>query len=412
MKKIKEVLSFFGLSFFSNKISKRAKAHTVLPLAFSFLFTFILLYFSVILSDTIPFQHHYRQASEYQEFLYEIFQEYQVKLQINNSKLEVKTNAQAGVVNTYHDAVSNEEDYFVVLDSRNTMAMYDDFVPFYRLKEQDSITVSHEEYLRLPEEERKKYEFGITYTGIELILNSDNISSFEDFFEKQEDNSYKKVYLSLDKTKDIYKDELYNLYIRANYPEMNKYEKDGGAPKLRNYYFQEYITQGKVKYYLFIFDDILVGNFLTDKNMEISFYGSFPKEMQCDGASALDIDNFIISSFKNNTNMSIYIYFINFITILPLIILVAIIVTMLLYSIDRLIQKEEGMRFGTAFKIVGIHLYIAALISGIIIFICGFFLPRGTIFNFVCFILLGILLIREAILLLDTVFEKRKKVLE
>lgn len=411
MLKVKEAFSFFGLSFFSNRISRKAKAHTVLPVAFSFLLTFILLYFGVILSDTIPFSYHYQNATQYREALYDVFQTYQVELWVENSKMEVRSNNEEIVIDTYSLAVKNEETFFVVLDSRKTMEMYDDFVPYYKLKNQENSLISREAYLALTEEQRKDYELYITYTGQELLLTKEKINSFENYFEGQEDNLYKEKYVRLDKTKETYENDLYDLYIRANYPEMTKYEKDGGAPKLRNYYFQEYIAQGKIKYYLFIFDDILVGNFLTNKNIEISFYGSFPKQMKSDGTPK-SIDNCIITSFKNNFKLSSYIYFMNFISILPLIILVSIIVTMLVYSVDKLLHKEEGMKFGTAFKIVGIHLYIAALFSALLIFICGFFLPRGIIFNFVCFILLGILLLREAVLFIGSILEKRKKVLE
>ena len=197
-----------------------------------------------------------------------------------------------------------------------------------------------------------------------------------------------------------YRRQVYRLYVKEYYPDLSAYENTGDAPLLRNFYYHSYVNGGAEKY-LFIFDDSLVGSFKTGAGTRVEFYG-FYKDFP-DGTSfstAKDADAFIKNSFKATAPLSVYVYFMNTVRLIPFIALMPVILALLAYCILRIMKSEIAGGFGGCIKIIGSYLLVGSFISGLVTLIFGFFIPRNKIMVAALLIFFATLLIRTAIFLI------------
>ena len=239
-------------------------------------------------------------------------------------------------------------------------------------------------------------DFKIRYTANELVLTDELTAVHEAYLTEKKSESFAELQKKqTELSREEYQRQVYNLFIKEYYTD---FPSDQSAPLLRNYY-QTYVKDGAEKY-LFIFDDSCVGAFETKGGMKVSFYG-FYKNF-ADGtnfSTAENADGFIKNSFGATAPLSVYVYLMNIIRLLPFIVLMPIITALISYCVLRLIKSDTAKTFGGCIRILGSYLLVGSLLSALITFVCGYFVPRSSLLIAAILTLFLILLIRTVIFL-------------
>lgn len=366
---------FFG-SFFVHNRANEVEKHSYLTFCLSLLIGLIILIVGNVIGDISLFSYHYSSSKEFNYLMENYFSKTsELELIASNNKIKViNKEKEQVVINSLQDDNYCLNGYYLFVDTRDTNSMYDDFEAY--CKYQDKI-IGYEEYLLLPENEKSLYQFYITYTGNELILTDELINKYEDYLQslelKNKDiyNSYKE----LKKEDSNYKDKLYELYIEAYYPSLKEYEQKEIAPRIRNYYLNEIVKKNRINKYLIVFDDIVVGSFYTDKNLLFSFYG-FPNKMEFNSRTS-NIVSFLEKSFKNTTSLSIYVFTMNVLMMIPYFLIMLLGLSIFGYCFERLVLKNDKCKIFICAKLIGSFYLISALITSITTIILNLFLPRG-----------------------------------
>ena len=396
---MKKWLKFIGLSFFSDKISKEALKRGYLNLILGIMFTLVFAFCGVLAADLLPFPTHYNNSADFKAFVRKAVTSESLKIEIKSQKVTAK-----GTV----DSFANETDateyrlngYNFVVDTRPADA-FDDFEAYYLSNDGKEQKITLEEYETLSDVAKRNFDFKISYTPNELVLTDELTAAHEKYLTDTNNESFSELQKKQSElSKEEYKKQVYNLYVKAYYPDLSAYESTGSAPLLRNYYYHNYVN-GNAEKYLFIFDDSCVGSFETNSGFKVTFYG-FYKNF-ADGttfSTDKDANTFIKNSFAATAPLSVYVYFMNTIRLLPFIVLMPIVLGLLCYCILRIMKSETVKSIGGGIKIVGSYLLFGSFISAIITFICGYFVPRNSLMIAAILILFIILLIRTAVFII------------
>lgn len=408
-------LKFFFFGFFSNRVSREVRKQGYLSMTLSVVLAIVIVFLGIVSGDTVPFSYHYRHAKTFQTMVHNAFansdEETNIVLEVRNGSIS------ASVV---VDTVSDPEDQrkyrtgegHLIVDTRDTNAMFDDFEAYCLSKDEKPVRVSYEEYLGFSETVKANYEFRIDYSGNELVFTEERLRVYADYLSGLKEEEEKKEvydrYIRLNEESESYPVDLYRLYVESYYPPLTEYESSGGAPTIRNYYFHEYVEKMQLSSYLFIFDDILVGSFTTDRNVPISFYGFVENiESQTDG-SVSSIDRLIRSSFRQSTKLSIYVYLIHSFSGVFYFLAMLVVSAALLFCLLNLISKKKAYRFSDALILVGNYFLMTSVLTFAITFLAGYFLPRGSFFVYAYLVFFLILLVRLCVLVLGEFLKNRK----
>lgn len=430
---MKKWIKFFFLSFFSNEQAKEGIRRGYTNAFLSLILALVYLCIGVIGADTLPFGAHYNNATEFKSMVRSAFIYPDgvngVDAWIEDGKFTVAKNENfesALIVDTFR----NEEDrqnyakgeYQLVIDTRPADAFAEVEAYCVSLGE-DKMEISYEDYLTLNEVARKNFEFKLRYTGEEFLLTEKTIAQFETFLEESDSarDSAKELldkYKNEELTKKEYYKAVYELYFKTYYPSIADYESNSNVPLLRNYYFHELIGKGE-KRFLMVFDDCMVGSFATDGGIEVFFYGfysSIPNGQLIEGYFDLSnrinaVDNLVKRSFNGTTSLSTYIYIMNTIRLIPVIVLMVIVVTMLTHSILSLKGVETCKTFGSTIKVIGSFLWFSGIVTALLTIIIAFMVQRSlvTVVSVVVFFLT--ILVRAIFFIISEV-KKRKKEME
>ena len=393
---MKKWLKFIGLSFFSDKISKEAIKRGYLNSVLGIIFALIFSFCGVLAADLLPFPAHYNNSPDFKEFVQNAVISESFKLEVSGGKI---------TANRVADSFLREEDYGLngynlVVDTRPADA-FDDFEAYYISNDGNEQKITTEEYATLSDVAKHNFDFKISYTPNELILTDKLTAGHEKYLTENNSEGFAELQKKQGElSSEEYKKQVYNLYIKAYYPDLSAYENSGSAPLLRNYYFHNYVNGGAEKY-LFIFDDSCVGSFETKAGLKVTFYG-FYKNFS-DGTTfttSKDADGFIKNSFSATAPLSVYVYFMNTLRLLPFIVLMPIMLALLAYCVLRIMKSDAVKSFGGCIKIIGSYLLVGAFLSAVLTFICGYFVPRDSLMVAAILILFITLLIRTVIFLI------------
>lgn len=405
---MREWIKFFGLSFFSDKISRQAVRRGYKNFVLGAVLALALLFCGILAADLLPFSTHYKRASSFSAFARNgvVGTNLRVGSGKISSPLIVDTFSVAADASAY--AING---YNLVVDTRRADA-FDDFDAYYLSNDGKEQEITVEEYETLSDVAKRNFDFKIRYTSKELVLNDELTAVHEAYLAGINSEEY----IRLQKQKgeisaEEYRKRVYNLYVKKYYPDLSAYENTGGAPLLRNYYYHNYVNGG-AENYLFIFDDSLVGSFETNGGLKISFYGfykNFP-----DGSTFLtekEADGFITRSFYATAGFSSYIYLMNMLRLFPFIAVMLLLVAVIAYCILRILKSPRCNTIGGSVKTVGAYLFFGSLFSAVITLICGYFIPRNSLIIAALTSFFLILLIRTAVsLVLEAVSIKRAAV--
>lgn len=395
---MKKWLKFIGLSFFSDKISKQALKRGYLNFVCGMIFALVFLFCGVLAADLLPFPAHYNNSADFTGF---------VRKALSSESLNIEIKGQKVAASRIADSFADEDDaaeyrlngYNLVVDTRPADA-FDDFEAYYLSNDGKGQKITPEEYATLSDVAKRNFDFKIAYTRNELILTDGLTAEHENYLSGINSEGFAELQKQQSGlSREEYRKKVYNLYVKEYYPDLTAYESTGSAPLLRNYYYHSYINGGSEKY-LFIFDDSCVGSFRTDAGVEVTFYG-FYKNF-ADGATFStdeEADGFITNSFGATAGLSVYVYFMNILRLLPFVVLMPIVLALIAYCILRIIKSETVSGFGGCIRIIGSYLLVGSLLSAIVTFICGYFVPRNSLLIAAILILFIILLIRTVIFL-------------
>ena len=392
-------LKFFGLSFFSDKISKQAVKRGYTNFMLGLFLALIFLFCGVLAADLLPFHTHYKNSSEFSSFARNAIAGGGLNLELNDGKISANR-----IVDTFQSgedaAVYRLNGYELVVDVRPSDA-YDDFEPYFISNDGKEQEITWDEYGALSDAAKRNFDFKIRYTSKELILTDELTAEHEAYLKSINSEAFSKLQEKQGElTRGEYKKQAYRLYVKAYYPDISAYESTGDAPLLRNYYYHNYVN-GKAEKYLFIFDDTCVGSFKTDAGLKVSFYGfykNFPDGKTFETAS--DADAFIVNAFKATSSFSVYVYFMNTVKLLPFIVLMPVALALLTFCVLRIMKSNFGVNFGGSLKIVGSYMFVGSLISAFITFICGYFAPRNSLMIAALLTFFLILFVRTAVFLI------------
>ena len=398
---MKKWFRFFGLSFFSDKISKEATKHGYTNVLIGLILSFIFLWGGFVGGEMLPFSAHYNNSPDFQATVHSVFSNpdinKRIEVEIQDGVLMAKKHgmeyAQKLLINTFENEADREyysvNGYNLVIDSRpaETLAV----VEAYCLSNDGNNTeISYEDYLTLSAVARLNFDFKLRYTAEALELTDELVEGYKSYLNSTSDDNRSAIEkmatdLAENKiTKDEYNKSIYELYFTNYYPSITDYESTSKVPLLRNYYYHQYIKAEKSKY-LFIFDDYLAGSFETEDGIVYSFYGFYSNlesgTLVPDGATQAEADkaadSFIKDSYGSIAPLTLYAYALNVFSFIPFIALMPMVVALLAYSILKLRGIESINSLGSMLKIIGSYIWASAAISAMLNVIFSFFVQRN-----------------------------------
>lgn len=393
---MKNKVKFFFLGYFSNQTAKQAQKRGLGIMFLSIVLSVFLLLFGLIASSTLPVSFLYRNSGDLCATVEKTFAD--VQMTVVNGKIIAGTAEQGNrlVVNT----VINQQDkqsysvngFDVVVDTR-PVELFDDFTAVCVAENGNEIL--YEDYLSLDSETKSLYTFQIKYSGNERVIDEPWQDRCEEYLNTLSDEAIAEDYTEVKKLSgDEYLNALYELYVKAYYPDLSMYETGGAAPKLRNSYTQNYSENKNI---LFVFDDSLVVRFTSGIGEQHVYYG-FYLDMP-DGAVNINFNNihaFFLQSFKNANVITVYSCIINFIMIMPYLIFISFIVIIIMYCLCKITDKEQ-MKFGSVAKIACNFLLWTVIFTDLIALMLSLFISQSRLFGMVCVIFFAVFLLRAVI---------------
>lgn len=400
---MKKWFRFFCLSFFSHKISKEGSRQGYGNAFLGFVLALAFLWAGFLGGDMLPFGTHYNNSQGLRETAHAIFAnadtDKRIIAEIENGDLKVKNSdgeyIEGLIVNTFGNDTDNEsysaEDFNAVVDLRpsDTLAEVE---AYYVSNDGKNTVISYEDYLTLSDVARLNFDFRLRYTGNALELTDSTVASYREYLDglgdeiKGEAEKLSSELAENKITKTEYNRSIYQLYFTNYYPEITKYENTSKVPLLRNYYYHQYVSEGASNY-LFVFDDYMMGSFLTKSGTEVVFYGFYSDlengALITDGASHEEacelVDDFIKDAFFANCFLNAYAHVVNMFSFMPFIALMLMVATLLSYSLLKLLGVESVSSLGAMLKIVGSFVWVSGLSSALFAVVIGFFVKRNLI---------------------------------
>ena len=407
---MKEWLKFFGLSFFSDKIAKGALERGVMNCVLGFVLTLVFIFCGVLASNTVSFYAHYGNATQYKSFIASAVSDLQITISdgIAYTDTQVNTALSEGDAERY-----GKNGYTLIVDTRPAYAL-DDFEA-YCVSKTDESEITYEQYLDLPDEDKKDYEFALRYTPDELVLTDELTAKHEEYLRASSDDDTIKAFAELAESKgeldaDEYRLRTYALYIKAYYPTAvltSAAEKERGVPLLRSYYYRNYLNRNDVKKSTFIFSDILFGFFDTDGGLSVNFYGAY-NGVPNGTLDADKTDEFIKTVYSSSISASANVYLMNTCKYIPFIAFIPFALALLMKLAFVLLKDEQYKKFSVCFKTECAYLAVASLLTALTLFIFGFFVSSNTLNILPLIIYSAILVVRTAVYLIREIVARKR----
>lgn len=405
-----EWLKVFGLSFFNDKLAAKSAKYGFVSVVLTIALSFVFFMFGFMAADTVPFSAHYDNSAEYKQFVHNAFSSEELEV-------EIKDGIASGskTVNTYTNAGDKEKyslnGYNFIADTRP----FDTLIEFSQIAVKGDTEISYAEYLKLSDKEKENYRLEFRYTDKPLELNEAKTEMHEsylseiskeggDSYDKQAAEEYKKVKES-NLTQTEYAKEIYFLYVKYYYGGFESALMGAKAPVLCDYYYLNYIL-GKNESYLYLFDDICIGSFKTDKGIPAMFAGYY-KGCKEGTLSAGTADRFIKDVFYKSVNYSMSSYFTGGMQLSPAYILTPVIVGFLLFLINKALKSKSGRKFLECYKTVNSFAWFSAFLTAAITFALGFFVFARKLYLFMPLIFAVILVLRTAVFLITRRLKER-----
>lgn len=393
---MKKWLSFFCLSFFSDKASREGAKRGYTNVFVALLLAFVFLWAGFVGADMLPFPSRYNSSEDFAATVHSLLanpdSSLGIEVEIDGSRLRARGKggeyASTLLVNTFESDPDRQSysvgGYNVIVDTRPASTLAE--IEAYCLSNDGKGTeISYRDYLTLSEVARLNFDFKLRYTGRELVLKDGDVAAYRAYLGdigNDAEGAAEELDSELAKgkiEKNEYNRKIYELYFENYYPDITAYESASSVPLLRNYYYREYIEKGECKY-LFIFDDYMAASFVTDRGANVSFYGFYSgvedgvlvEEGAGQAAAEQAADEFIKSSYASTSPLAVYAHAVNVFSLIPFIALMPMAVTLLMYSILKLRGAAGALSLGGAFKVVGSYIWFSALAASVLCVLISF----------------------------------------
>ncbi len=395
-----EWLKIYFLSFFNDKLAAKSAKYGFVSVFLSIVLSFVFFMFGFMAADVIPFSAHYAHASEYREFVHNAFSGTGARVEIKDGLANCDT-----IVNTHTNESDKEKyaknSYNLIVDTRKS----DTLIEFSQVAVKGDREISYEEYLSLSEKEKESYTLKTRYTDKVLELTPERVELYENYLKeisKEGAENYNaeaaKAYKELKEnnlSQENFDREIYYLYVKYYFSNVQSVLMSARAPVLSDYYYMNYIL-GEHENYLYLFDDICVGSFKTNRGIPAVFAGYYKgcAEGMLDENSA---DAFIKDVFYNSVSYSMSSYFTSAMQMAPGYVLIPIIVALLMFFLCKRAKRQFGQKFTDSYKIVNSFAWVAALMTGLTTFLLAFFVFARKLYLFMPLIFAVILIVRCAV---------------
>ncbi|MBP3423391.1 MAG: hypothetical protein J6K86_06460 [Clostridia bacterium] len=395
---MKNKAKFFFLGYFSHQTAKQAQKRGLGIMFLGIILSVLLFLFGLIASSTLPVRFLYQHAGDLRATVEKTFAD--VDVTVLNGKIVAGTAEQGKqlVVNTVISPQDQQRysvnGFDVVVDTR-PVELFDDFIAVCVTERGKEI--SYEDYLSLDSEVQSLYTFQVKYSGKERVIGEEWKARCEAYLDTVTDEAIVKDYAEAKKLSgEEYANAIYELYVKAYYPDLSAYETDGCAPKLRNSYTRNYNEKKNI---LFVFDDSLIARFTSGSGEEHVFYG-FYADMP-DGAVEANFDNahaFLLQSFKSANVIIVYSCMINFMMIMPYLVFISFIVMIITYCLCKVIKAQ--MQFGAVAKIACNFLLWTVIFTDLITMALSLFIAQSRLFGMACVVFFVAFLLRAILFII------------
>ena len=182
--------------------------------------------------------------------------------------------------------------------------------------------------------------------------------------------------------------------------------KNGGAPLLRNYYYENYINKSETRKYLIVFDNLALSLFETDKGADASLYGGYGYMPSGEIKSGDALIGGIYGSFVNYGAM---LYAVSVFRSIPVFAVVPLILAAVLKLVMVAMHSRELAPYLTCLKLVGAYMAFSALITALGTIVLGFVIPSSAL-NVLPYILFAaVMAVRTAVFILCEYLRNKKQ---
>lgn len=394
-----EWLKIYFLSFFNDRLAAKSAKYGFVSVFLTIVLSFVFFMFGFMGGDVVPFSTHYDNAGQYKEFIHDAFFDNELQVEIKDGLAKCDT-----IVNTHTNESDNEKwaknGYNLIIDTRKS----DTLIEFSQVAVKGDAEISYEEYLNLTDKGKEGYGIVTRYTDKILEITGEKVEKYESYLEgiSEEGTNYNteaatayKTLKEKNLTGEKYGKEVYYLYVKYYFSNVQSVLMSAKAPVLCDYYYLNFIL-GNHANYLYLLDDICAGSFRTDKDIPAAFAGYYKgcANGVIDGNSA---DAFIKDVYYNAVGYSISFYFMSAMQMAPGYILIPILVGLALFLIIKATKKQFGYKFTDCYKTVNSFALGSALLTGLTTFILAFFVFVRKLYLFMPLIFALILILRCAV---------------
>lgn len=418
---MRDWLRYFFLSFFTDKQTHEAYRRSLLNGLGCYILSLAILLVTLLCGYTASMPSRYKYATTYREAIYDALCRDNNKVTIDDEKISVcKSSGEAVVVNTF---TSENSGCNVIVDTREIKNVFTVFEIVYVGK--DDETVTYEEYLTLPEEERATLSFTVKYTDTPIEFTDELLSGYETFLESAEDETVKTNYADLTERKtSLEKEEyavaLYELYVTAYYPkDVLSLDLYAFAPTLRTYY-DDLVGKNRQKSFFVIYNDLIYARFYGEGNDDVCYTASTsPSRLKNRAMNLTDNEEseaFVDGLYKNAFNASsttIAIeYAFNLIRLSSFIIIGSLVLALICWLILRFTKNHAYSLYITVFHILLLYTPVSAVVAGLTGFTLSFFVGRNSAYLITALVYIAITFSRMITYTLRTFIKERQKQLE
>lgn len=395
-----EWFKIFFLSFFNDRLAAKSAKYGFTSVFLTMALSCVFFMFGFMAADVVPFSTHYDNAGQYKEFVHNAFSDPGLRVEIKDGLAECAT-----IVNTH----TNESDrdkyakngYDFIVDTRKS----DILIEFDQVAVKGDAEIAYEEYLSLSEKEKEGYTLETRYTDTALEINAEKVENYESYLDEiskegtdrynaEAATAYKEI-KEKNLTGEEYGREVYYLYVKYYYTNIEFVLMSAKAPVLCDYYYLNFIL-GDHANYLYLLDDICVGSFRTDSGIPASFVGYY-KDCANGVLDETSADAFVKEVFYNSVSYSMSTYFTSAMQMAPGYILIPVLVGFILFLICKGTKKQFGLKFVDCYKTVNSFAWVSALLTGLTTFILAFFVFSRKLYLYMPLIFALILILRSAV---------------
>lgn len=388
----------FGLSFFSDRIAGEAAKYGFAIIFLSLLLSFVFFMTGYYAADVVPFSTHYGNAQSYRQFIDGAFTDGGISFSIVDGKAvsEYKVNTYAAEEDGQKYAANG---YNLIVDTRPS----DTLIEFTQVAVRDEAELDYETYLGLSDTDKRNYKLETRYSDKELELTDEAVSTYAAYLADNEDA--KERYEALDKNAADYGKQVYYMYVKYYYSSVGSVYGSSKAPALRDYYYNNYVTNGN-SCYLYLFGDMIAGSFKTDKGVPVVFGGYFTK---CGDGEVKNVHSFIKDVYYDTAGYTFTSYFVSAMSQLPMLIFIPLLIGLIMWAAGKAVKNGWVKSFSGCYKIVGSFVWFAALLTALITFVCGFFTVARRLYALMPVMFLAVLVIRTVVYCTVVAVKNRKR---